>query len=201
MQCLSQGDVASIGQRCDDQPFGAAKELVHVGEIHVGDRDLDLVLFFDEIESRLFEPIEIRHRANVRLYEFVENVLLMHVDRDERFVLGSFDTAEIFGRLINEQVEQVAEDLRRVPHDVSIGLGIAKCFGGIACPNQLYAEKAHLSRKRVEKVDQVERRRIGERMVRLTNHRVQRTLRFSQKGHEPHFDVAFCFDWFFELGE
>ena len=48
-----------VGQGRNDEPFGAAEELVLVGEGHVGDADEHLVQFGIEVEAKLFHPIEV----------------------------------------------------------------------------------------------------------------------------------------------
>ena len=120
MQCLCQGNVASIGQRRDHQPLVAAEKFVHVREIDIGDRDLHLVQLLVEVESRLLEPVEVRHRANVAVHELVEDVLLMHVNSDQRLVLRPFDARQISRCLIDQYIEQVGEDVCCLPHDVSV---------------------------------------------------------------------------------
>jgi hypothetical protein len=59
VQGLGQGDVASVGERCDDETVRAAEELVRVAVVHVADGDLACVRVLDEVEATLFKPLEV----------------------------------------------------------------------------------------------------------------------------------------------
>lgn len=51
-------------------------------------------------------------------YQVTEDVLLVDVDGDERLVLGSLVLAQLFGRHVNELVEEVQELLVGRLHDL-----------------------------------------------------------------------------------
>ena len=55
-----------VRQGRDDQPVGAAQELVLVGEGHVGDVDGHAVGVLVEVEATLLQPLEVRGALDVQ---------------------------------------------------------------------------------------------------------------------------------------
>lgn len=77
-------------------------------------------------------------------YQFVEDVPLVHVDRDQRFKLGAFHFAHFARGLLDQSVEQFQEAGISRLHHFSVTLGRKKSISRITCPNQLNAKKPDL---------------------------------------------------------
>ena len=62
---LCQSDVATISQRRDDEPIGAADKLVLVLKVDIGDANDGLVRVVVEVEACLLKPLKVGRRLDV----------------------------------------------------------------------------------------------------------------------------------------
>ena len=81
-----------------------------------------------------------------RTHQVIKDVTLVHVDGDERLKLGSLHLGQLFRGLGDESVEQLQEGIIGGRHDLAVVLGMGQGLGGIARPDQLKSQQAHLSR-------------------------------------------------------
>ena len=61
-------------------------------------------------------------------HKAVEDVSLMHVNRDERLEFSSFDLGEVTCRLVDERVEEFEEGLVSGRHCFLVVTSILQCF-------------------------------------------------------------------------
>ena len=76
---LSQGDVATVGQRRDTQSLNNTKVLVVVLEVNRGDADTDVLLLFAPVEPSLLEPLKVVGGSDALFIESLNNVTLVHL--------------------------------------------------------------------------------------------------------------------------
>ena len=74
-QCLSQRDVAAIGEGSYDQSLCTAKELILIDEVDVGDTHQTVVSLLYEIEPALFEPLKVRGHFDVHPHLIIMNIV------------------------------------------------------------------------------------------------------------------------------
>lgn len=97
-----------------------------------------------EVESALFEPLKVLHGSNVEPNEHVEDVPLVHVDRDQGLELDPLHLLQVLGRLTDEGVEQVEELVVGLLHDLPVGPGLDQSGFGVASPDHLNTEDSNL---------------------------------------------------------
>ena len=59
LECLSQGDVAPLGQHRDTKSLLRAEEFVLVDEVVVGESNADVVLVLLPVDSSVLQPLEV----------------------------------------------------------------------------------------------------------------------------------------------
>ena len=93
-----------VSKRRDHKSVCASEVLVHVVEADISDGDKTLIRLLFEVESALFEPLEVTGRLNVESHQVIKDIFLMHVDGNEGFEFGSLHFCQLVSCLVNELV-------------------------------------------------------------------------------------------------
>ena len=123
----------------------ATEVLVLVVKVDVCDRNHGLFHILLEVEPALLQPLEVLHRSNVEPDQHVEDVALVHVDRDQGLVLGAFHFVQVLGGLANQGVEQVKELVVGLLHDLAVGPRLHQSRLRVTGPNHLNTQDSNLS--------------------------------------------------------
>ena len=92
----------------------------------------------------MLEPLKVLYGPNVEPDQHVEDVPLVHVDRDQGLELYPLHLLEVLGRLTDEGVEEVEELVVGLLHDLTVGSRLDKSCFGVASPDHLDSEDSNL---------------------------------------------------------
>lgn len=191
---LSEGDVTSISKWRNNKTVSATKELVLVLEVDVSNGDgtssLVVVGFRIEVESSLFEPLEIERSFDVPLGELVEDIALMDVNGNESLVLDSVELREIVNSLFDKRSEQVEETLVGDAHDLLVESSVIQSFFGVLCPDHLDTKKTDLSWVLIDKSDQVKCIGLHDVIGSKSDNGMKGRLLKLKKFSNPFFDIS-----------
>ena len=97
-----------------------------------------------KVESALLEPFEVLDGPNVEPDEHVEDVTLVHVDRDQGLELDPLHLLQILCRLTDQRVEEVEELVVRLLHDLSVRSRLDESCFRVPGPDHLDAQNSNL---------------------------------------------------------
>ena len=84
-------------------------------------------------------------------YHVLKDILLMHMNGDERLKLGPLDLGELLRGAVDEHAEQLAELLARVLHDLLVGARVAQRDLGVTRPQHLDAQQTDLQKRQTRR--------------------------------------------------
>jgi len=76
--------------------------------------------------------------------QFVKDISLVNMNRDESFIFGSFDFGQVLGCHIDQCIEQVEKRLICSLHDLAVIFRIRQGFCSVACPKHLQTQNTNL---------------------------------------------------------
>mmetsp|Transcript_13743 Transcript_13743/g.31845 ORF Transcript_13743/g.31845 Transcript_13743/m.31845 type:complete len:1547 (-) Transcript_13743:4516-9156(-) len=143
---LRKRDVASVGQRRDTQALLTTEVLVAVLEVDVGNGHNAVVEVAAPVETALLLPLEIGGVLDLVLHDSVEDIALVHLDRDQGLDVGALQRRQLLGCHHHEVRQHLRDLLVRISHDELVRLGLGQGVLGVAGPLELHAEQADLRR-------------------------------------------------------
>ena len=84
-----------VSKGCDDQSVSTTKEFVLVDKIDISNRYNTLISVILEVEPRLLQPFEVRHRFDMKFDKFVKYITLVNMDGDEGFKFRPLELGQI----------------------------------------------------------------------------------------------------------
>mmetsp|Transcript_109650 Transcript_109650/g.266590 ORF Transcript_109650/g.266590 Transcript_109650/m.266590 type:complete len:318 (+) Transcript_109650:949-1902(+) len=104
-KCQSQGDVAAIRQRGNNQPAGVANPFVAVDTLVVSDSDVDVLRLTTPVESQLLAPLERQRVVCLEVDQLLHSITVVHIERDQSNDLAAQWLRQVALHQVNQRVQ------------------------------------------------------------------------------------------------